>query len=34
MMQSSIAVAEEHFTTDRMVREYRDRLYADEAPAR
>ncbi len=34
MMQSSITVAEEHFTTDRMVREYRDRLYADEAPAR
>jgi starch phosphorylase len=33
MMQSSIAVAEEHFTTDRMVREYWDRLYADEAVA-
>jgi starch phosphorylase len=33
MMQSSIAVAEELFTTDRMVREYWDRLYADEAVA-
>ncbi len=32
LMQSSIAVAEEHFTTDRMMRDYQQRLYAEEAP--
>jgi starch phosphorylase len=29
MMQASIATAEERFTSDRMVREYFERLYAD-----
>ena len=33
MMQSSVAVAEEHFTTDRMMREYREQLYAEAVPA-
>jgi starch phosphorylase len=33
MMQSSVAVAEERFTTDRMMREYREQLYAEVAPA-
>ena len=33
MMRSSIQVAEEHFTSDRMVREYVERLYAAEVQA-
>ena len=32
LMRSSIAVAEERFTSDRMVREYAERLYRDETP--
>jgi glycogen phosphorylase len=33
MMRSSIEVAEEHFTSDRMAREYAERLYRDDEAA-
>jgi starch phosphorylase len=33
MMRASIEVAEEHFTSDRMAREYAERLYRDDEPA-
>jgi starch phosphorylase len=32
MMQASIQVAEQRFTSDRMVREYFERLYGDDSP--
>jgi hypothetical protein len=33
MMRASIEVAEEHFTSDRMTREYAARLYGDDKAA-